>query len=108
MEKNIFIVNIPRNPNDKQVYMQSFCEAWLACGGKAVEQSKWMRFRLVRHLLKGLALCRFSCRDPKRVYIICSRGGHLMKSANLIFFVEISFQCYGTAGLRNGTSLNET
>lgn len=81
MEKNIFIVNIPRNPNDKQVYMQSFCEAWLACGGKAVEQSKWMRFRLVRHLLKGLALCRFSCRDPKRVYIVCSRGGHLMKSA---------------------------
>lgn len=78
---DIKIVNIPRTSADKQVYMQSFCQAWIDSGGGSREQSKWMRYRLVRHLLKMLALTRFSCRAKQRVFIVCSRGGHLLKSS---------------------------
>ena len=81
MRKNIYIVNIPRDPADKQVYMQSFCQAWIACGGKAVERSKWLRYRMLRHLFKILALTHFSHRNPHRAYVVCARGGHLLKSS---------------------------
>lgn len=81
MDKDIRIVNISRTPYDQQVYMQSFCEAWIKSGGKHIQQSRFHRYRLVRHFMKMLALTRFTCRNRHRKYIICSRGGHLLKSS---------------------------
>ena len=81
MRKSVYIVNHPRNPADKQVYMQSFCEAWIASGGEAVSPSRWTNHRLVRHLLKALALLRKKRGEKQCAYLICSRGGHLLKSS---------------------------
>lgn len=81
MEHPVYIVNIPRNPADTQVYIQSFCQAWIANGGAAVEQSKWRKHRLVRHLMKMLAFMHMGKRKKNRAYIVCSRGGHLLKSS---------------------------
>lgn len=33
------LVNIKRNLTDKQVYMQSFCESWIAGGGAYIPAS---------------------------------------------------------------------
>lgn len=79
--KKIFIVNVPRTASDKQVYMQSFCEAWMAEGGAHVEGSKWRQYRLARHLMKMLALTGYARRKADRAYVVCSRGAHLLKSS---------------------------
>ena len=81
MNKEILLVNVPRTPSSKQVYMESFCEAWMAHGGNHIEPSKWQKYRLLRHLMKFLALLRFSCRKKNRAYVVCSRGAHLLKSS---------------------------
>lgn len=81
MKKEILLVNVPRTPSSNQVYMESFCEAWMAHGGDSIAPSKWQKYRLLRHLMKVLALLRFSCRKKNRTYVVCSRGAHLLKSS---------------------------
>lgn len=104
MQTNIFIVNHPRSPQDKQVYMQSFCEAWMAQGGKAVEQSQWMRHRLVRHLFKMLALSPLPLRRKGKTFLVCSRGGHLLKSSLPYLFqgdiIPMLWDCWPSAWKR--------
>ena len=81
MRKKIILVNVPRTPSSSQVYMESFCEAWTAKGGTTIEPSRWKKYRLLRHLMKLMALFRFSMRKNNQAYVICSRGRHLLQSS---------------------------
>lgn len=77
----IYLVNIARNENDPQIYMQSFCEAWIKNGGNFVEKNKWQKHRLVRHMMKAAALLGIHGKRNKQAYIICARGKHLLKAS---------------------------
>ena len=81
MKKTIYIVNTPRQIADRQVYIQSFCEAWINSGGKWVNKGKWIKNRFLTFFFKLLAYCHFSLGKKERVYVVPSRGGHLLKSA---------------------------
>ncbi len=103
-KEEVYIINHPRSPHDKQVYIQSFCEAWIAQGGKAVEQSKWMRYRLVRNFFKMLALSQLPIRKKGKAFLVCSRGGHLLKSSIPYLFhgdiIPILWDCWPNAWKR--------
>lgn len=81
MKPNVYIVNIPRKSRDTQVYMQSFCQAWMACGGASVEQSPWLRYRICGHLMKLAAMMHWGGKKHDKAFLICSRGGHLLKAS---------------------------
>lgn len=87
MSKKVYLVNVPRTHADKQVYMQSFCEAWVACGGMVVERKGWLHSRMAKNALKTLALIRWPVKRGGKVYIVCSRGGHLLKAAVPFLFL---------------------
>lgn len=80
MMKNISIVNIPRGVNDRQVYISSFCEAWINGGGAGVERSGRLKGGFVMNALKMLALTGLSFGRDK-AFLVCSRGGHLLKAS---------------------------
>lgn len=61
--------------------MQSFCEAWKACGGGSVERKGWLHTNVARNVLKMLALMRLPIPRGKKAFLVCSRGGHLLKAA---------------------------
>ena len=46
MEAKLSLVNVPRIFTDKQVYMQSFCEAWIAQGGCYEKECRNIRMAL--------------------------------------------------------------
>ncbi len=77
------LVNIKRNLTDKQVYMQSFCESWIAGGGAYIPASDITKNKLKKNLLKAFALSGLGIRKNKcdEAYLICSRGQHLLKSS---------------------------
>ena len=81
MNKNVLLVNIPRTPLDKQVYMQSFCQAWIDSGGASIEQNKLSKSPIIKNFLKMLAMTRIPCHKKKQAFLICSRGGHLLKAS---------------------------
>lgn len=71
-----------------QIYIQSFCEAWLAAGGRAVLRCEAFQRGLLKNLGKALlalgmhrlpSMLRFA--PPYQTYLVCSRGGHLAKAA---------------------------
>lgn len=86
MKVPCYLVNVPRTPSDKQVYMQSFCEAWKACGGASVERKGWLHTNVARNVLKMLALMRLPIPRGKKAFLVCSRGGHLLKAATPFLF----------------------
>lgn len=80
------LVNIRRQSTDHQVYMQSFCEAWIKCGGEWIEPSQLSKNRMATNVMKLLALCHLlrPCRSAKlsgQSFVVCARGGHLLKAA---------------------------
>ena len=81
MGKTLSLVNVPRMSTDKQVYMQSFCEAWIAQGGCYVERKGWFNSQIVRDILKMMAVMRFPAKKGNKAFLVCSRGGHLLKAA---------------------------
>lgn len=51
---------------------------------------RWMRWRLPRLFLKILALMHFPRVDKGDAYVVCARGGHLLKSSiPFLFFGEV-------------------
>lgn len=78
--KDVKIVNVPRNVADKQIYMQSFCEAWIKTRNDYVEPGKWFRYKWFKDVLKAISLTGLSF-DKRKAYLVCSRGGHLLKSS---------------------------
>lgn len=80
-ERPIKLVNIPRRPDDRQVYMQSFCEAWILAGGDFVGKRKLLANKLVKNLVKAIALTGVRQGVGRSAYLVCSRGGHLLKSS---------------------------
>lgn len=80
MEAKLSLVNVPRIFTDKQVYMQSFCEAWIAQGGCYVERNGWLNSRIARNILKMIAVMRFPAKKGNKTFLVCSRGGHLLKA----------------------------
>lgn len=78
------LINIPRNPTDKQIYMQSFCESWIFNGGAYVASSNVTKNKFKKNLLKTIALSRIGKifkGKPDEAYLVCSRGQHLLKSS---------------------------
>lgn len=77
---NIRIVNVPRHDADKQIYMQSFCESWIRCGGSHVERGGWIDNAMLKNAAKVLALTGMSFGRGK-AFLVCARGGHLLKAS---------------------------
>lgn len=86
--KPLRLVYTPRRPQDTQIYIQSFCEAYLQAGGRSVVRYEAFQ----RGLLKNAAkLCLLAgARFPSALfgrslfrpcYLVPSRGGHLLKSS---------------------------
>ncbi len=79
--KVVRIVNVPRTQVDMQIYIQSFCEAWIRNGGKYVAQSSLVQRAGMKNMLKMLALTGVHVSRDENAYLVCSRGGHLLKSS---------------------------
>lgn len=70
-----------RTQADMQIYMQSFCEAWIGSGGKSVPRSSSARNKWLKNLMKAFALSGFHLPGSGEAFLVCSRGGHLLKSS---------------------------
>lgn len=81
MSKSYYLVNVQRQTTDRQVYIQSFCEAWIESGGKYVNKSKLTKSLFISAILKLLAYCHYSRKKKDKAYVVCSRGAHLLKAA---------------------------
>ena len=77
----IVMVDHPRKANDKQVYMQSFCDAWKESGGELYQPDPKMRMRLYRHFMKFIVKTGLYRRKHDKAFIVCSRGRHLLRSS---------------------------
>ena len=75
------LINISRTATDHQVYMQSFCEAWIAGGGDYITPSRWAHSRWAVRAMKLLAICRLCRPVGSETYLVCARGGHLLRAA---------------------------
>lgn len=75
------LINIRRTATDRQVYMQSFCEAWIAAGGDYISPSRWARRRWAVNAMKLLALSGLCHLGGSETFLVCARGGHLLRSA---------------------------
>lgn len=78
--KNVHLVNVPRSGADIQVYMQSFCQSWIAKGGEYTSRPQILKKKWVKNIVKGISLTGLCRRGSSHAYLVCSRGQHLLKS----------------------------
>lgn len=81
LERSVTLINVVRQPADRQVYMSSFCEAWVAAGGRAILRPKSLDNRMVKNIVKAVAMAGVHAVNSRRAYLVCSRGQHLLKSS---------------------------
>ena len=74
--KLVRIVNVPRTQADMQIYIQSFCEAWIRNGGKFVAQSSLSHLKGMKNMLKMLALTGAHL-SRARMHIWSAREGNI-------------------------------
>ncbi len=80
MLTGIELIDVPRTGSDGQVYMQSFCEAWKQAGGRYVRREGLAANKCWRAVCKWGRELRLVPRGHGRTYLVCARGGHLMKA----------------------------